>query len=45
VIAVIGNITVIHRIWFTYQQTRQRDLVTISEAEKQEIVTDVNIIG
>jgi CDP-diacylglycerol--glycerol-3-phosphate 3-phosphatidyltransferase len=45
VIAVIGNITVIHRIWFTYQQTRQRDLVTITEAEKQEIVTDVNIIG
>jgi CDP-diacylglycerol--glycerol-3-phosphate 3-phosphatidyltransferase len=45
VIAVIGNITVIHRIWFTYQQTRQRDMVTISEAEKQEIVTDVNIIG
>ena len=45
VIAVIGNITVIHRIWFTYRQTRQRDMVTISEAEKQEIVTDVNIIG
>jgi CDP-diacylglycerol--glycerol-3-phosphate 3-phosphatidyltransferase len=45
VIAVIGNITVIHRIWFTYQQTRQRDLATITEAEKQEIVTDVNIIG
>jgi CDP-diacylglycerol---glycerol-3-phosphate 3-phosphatidyltransferase len=44
-IAVIGNITVIHRIWFTYQQTRQRDLLTITEAEKQEIVTDVNIIG
>src|SRR5512146_2525759 len=26
VIAVIGNITVIHRIWYTYQQTRERDL-------------------
>jgi CDP-diacylglycerol--glycerol-3-phosphate 3-phosphatidyltransferase len=45
VIAVIGNITVIHRIWFTYQQTRQRDMVTITEAEHHEIVTDVNIIG
>ena len=45
VIAVIGNITVIHRIWFTYQQTRQRDLATITEAESHEIVTDVNIIG
>jgi CDP-diacylglycerol---glycerol-3-phosphate 3-phosphatidyltransferase len=45
VIAVIGNITVIHRIWFTYQQTRQRDLVTITEAGSHEIVTDVNIIG
>ena len=45
VIAVIGNITVIHRIWFTYQQTRTRDLQTINESVKQEIVTDVNIIG
>ncbi len=26
VIAVIGNISVIHRIWYTYQQTRERDL-------------------
>lgn len=26
VIAVIGNISVVHRIVFTYQQTRQRDL-------------------
>jgi len=45
VIAVIGNITVIHRIWYTYQQTRARDLATINEAIKQEIVTDSNIIG
>jgi CDP-diacylglycerol--glycerol-3-phosphate 3-phosphatidyltransferase len=26
VIAVIGNISVIHRIWYTYQQTREHDL-------------------
>jgi CDP-diacylglycerol---glycerol-3-phosphate 3-phosphatidyltransferase len=26
VIAVIGNISVIHRIWYTYQQTHERDL-------------------
>ena len=26
VIAVIGNITVIHRIYYTYEQTRERDL-------------------
>src|SRR3954469_1244220 len=26
VIALIGNITVIHRIWYTYEQTRERDL-------------------
>jgi len=26
VIAVIGNITVIHRIWYTYDMTRERDL-------------------
>ena len=45
VIAVIGNITVIHRIWYTYQQTRQRDLATINEAVHHEITTDVNIIG
>ena len=30
VIAVIGNITVIHRIWYTYEQTRERDI----EAQK-----------
>lgn len=45
VIAVIGNITVIHRIWYTYQQTRTRDLQTITESVNHEIVTDVNIIG
>ena len=45
VIAVIGNITVIHRIWYTYRQTRARDLQTINESVKQEIVTDANIIG
>ena len=45
VIAVIGNITVIHRIWYTYQQTRARDLATINEALKQDITTDVNVIG
>src|SRR3954469_6394104 len=35
VIAVIGNITVIHRIWYTYQQTRERDLVRLSESVRQ----------
>ena len=45
VIAVIGNITVIHRIWYTYQQTRARDLATINQSVKHEIVTDANIIG
>ncbi len=45
VIAVIGNITVIHRIWYTYQQTRSRDLATINEAMKQAITTDVDVIG
>jgi CDP-diacylglycerol--glycerol-3-phosphate 3-phosphatidyltransferase len=45
VIAVIGNITVIHRIWYTYQQTRARDLATVNESVKHEITTDVNIIG
>ena len=45
VIAVIGNITVIHRIWYTYQQTRERDLATIREAEHHEITTDFNIVG
>jgi CDP-diacylglycerol--glycerol-3-phosphate 3-phosphatidyltransferase len=32
VIAVIGNITVIHRIFHTYQQTRAHDLARIAEA-------------
>lgn len=32
VIGVIGNITVIHRIVFTYQQTRPRDLARIQES-------------
>ncbi len=45
VIAVIGNVTVIHRIWYTYQQTRDRDLATINESVKHEITTDVDIIG
>ncbi len=45
VIAVIGNITVIHRIWYTYQQTRERDLATINASVNHEITTDVNIIG
>src|SRR3954463_2044579 len=45
VIAVIGNITVIHRIWYTYQHTRARDLATINDAVNHEIITDVNIIG
>ena len=30
VIAVIGNLTVVHRIWYTYQQTRERDLASIA---------------
>ncbi|MGH9525011.1 MAG: CDP-alcohol phosphatidyltransferase family protein, partial [Terriglobales bacterium] len=42
VIAVIGNITVIHRILYTRQQTRERDLATIREAENHEITTDFN---
>jgi len=45
VIAVIGNITVIHRIWYTYLQTRPRDLVKLQQAEHHEITTDANIIG
>ncbi|MGI9100937.1 MAG: CDP-alcohol phosphatidyltransferase family protein [Terriglobales bacterium] len=45
VIAVIGNITVVHRILYTYRQTRDRDLATLSEAEHHEIVTDANIVG
>ncbi len=45
VIAVIGNITVVHRILYTYRQTRDRDLATLSEAERHEIVTDANIVG
>ena len=45
VIAVIGNITIIHRIRYTYQQTRERDLATIREAERHEITTDYNIVG
>lgn len=45
VIAVIGNITVIHRIWYTYQQTRERDLARINASVNQAITTDVNIIG
>ena len=32
VIAVLGNITVIHRIIYTYQQTRERDLAATSAA-------------
>jgi CDP-diacylglycerol--glycerol-3-phosphate 3-phosphatidyltransferase len=32
VIAVIGNITVIHRIYFTYQQTRAHDLARLTES-------------
>jgi CDP-diacylglycerol--glycerol-3-phosphate 3-phosphatidyltransferase len=45
VIAVIGNITVIHRILYTYQQTRERDLATLQESLNREITTDVNIVG
>lgn len=45
VIAVIGNITVIHRILYTRQQTRERDLATIREAGHHEITTDYNIVG
>ena len=45
VIAVIGNITVIHRIYYTYLQTRERDLEKLAQAENQEIITDVNIVG
>jgi CDP-diacylglycerol--glycerol-3-phosphate 3-phosphatidyltransferase len=33
VIAVIGNITVIHRILYTYQQTRERDMARPREPE------------
>jgi len=32
VIAVLGNITVIHRIWYTYQQTRVRDAESLRAA-------------
>lgn len=35
VIAVIGNLTVVHRIWYTYQQTRARDLAAIAAAVNQ----------
>ena len=35
VIAVIGNLTVVHRIWYTYQQTRERDLASIAAAISQ----------
>ena len=34
VIAVLGNITVIHRIVYTYQQTRVRDLLSQQEQQR-----------
>jgi CDP-diacylglycerol---glycerol-3-phosphate 3-phosphatidyltransferase len=38
VIAVIGNITVIHRIIYTYQQTRVRDAEAVRAATNGEVV-------
>ena len=35
VIAVIGNLTVVHRIWYTYRQTRERDLAAMASAQPE----------
>ena len=35
VIAVLSNITVVHRILYTYQQTRARDAETLRRATSQ----------
>jgi CDP-diacylglycerol---glycerol-3-phosphate 3-phosphatidyltransferase len=37
VIAVLGNVTVIHRILYTYQQTRARDEESLRAAANQEV--------
>lgn len=37
VIAVLGNITVIHRIVYTYRQTRERDVASIAAARQESI--------
>ena len=39
VIAVLGNITVIHRIYYTWQQTRARDAAIIAEARREHTLT------
>jgi len=39
VIAVIGNITVIHRIWYTYDATRERDL----EAQRTQVPQPIEL--
>jgi CDP-diacylglycerol--glycerol-3-phosphate 3-phosphatidyltransferase len=35
VIAVLSTITVIHRIWYTYRQTRAMDLAAMAEQERE----------
>lgn len=39
VIAVIGNVTVVHRILYTYQQTRERDAESLRAATHGEVVS------
>jgi phosphatidylglycerophosphate synthase len=39
VIAVLGNITVIHRIFYTYQQTRARDEASLRAATNHEVAS------
>ncbi len=39
VIAVLGNLTVIHRIYYTWQQTRAHDAAIIAEARREHTLT------